>query len=81
MSFLELQRDVQRANVTVKTQFLTLGPRLAPQLASMTDPREIATLLTNEVTSICNDLAYEEELHRQPGTCPACGRKVEGIEG
>jgi hypothetical protein len=70
----KFRREVVQCNVTVKTQFAALGPRLAPQLATMADPREIAKLLTDEVTSICNDLAYERE--RPINTCPTCNARL-----
>jgi predicted transcriptional regulator len=74
----QMRREVLNCNVTVKTQFLSLGPRMAPQLAPITEPREIAKLLTDEVTSICNDLAYERE--RPVETCPTCGRGMKDEE-
>jgi hypothetical protein len=71
----KITREVIQANTTVKTQFLTLGPRLAPTLAPISDPRDISRLLTTEVEKICNDLAYgtlPEDTH-----CPTCGRMKE----
>jgi regulator of replication initiation timing len=54
----QFQADVIRANIAVKMQFLALGPRVAPELATMTDARDIGRRLTQEVERICNDLAY-----------------------
>jgi Helix-turn-helix domain len=69
------EAEVVRANIAVKLQFLSLGVRLAPDLAPMTDIRAIGRRLTEEMTKICNDLAFEN--YRAPGYCPTCGRKEE----
>src|SRR5215510_13497254 len=57
----EIKQSVIKANTVVKTQFLALGPRLATALASISDAREISRLLTQEITAVLNELAYESE--------------------
>src|SRR5262245_9941545 len=52
----QIKREVTACEVVVRTQLLGLGPRLAPQLAAMSEPGEIARLVTDEVTRTCNDL-------------------------
>jgi hypothetical protein len=70
--------EVIRANTVVKTQFLSLGPRLAPALALVADPREISRLITLEVEQVCNDLAYgTEKSVDEQGRCFLCGAKKE----
>ena|SRR5437879_5545808 len=72
--------EVIRANTVVKTQFLSLGPRLAPTLASVLDPREISHMLTAEITQICNDLAFGTEKYAdEQGHCLLCGAKKEEV--
>ena len=69
-----IRREVIRANTLVKGQFLSIGPRLAPQLASMADPREISKLLTTEIEQTCNDLAHGTEKNvDEQGRCIFCG--------
>jgi hypothetical protein len=71
----KIQREVLAANAVVKSQFLALGPRLAPALALVSDPQEISRLLGVEVEKICNDLAYG--VPAEDGTCPCCGQRKE----
>jgi hypothetical protein len=72
----QIKAEVIRANMTVKVQFLSLGPRLSPALASMSDSHEISRMLTREIEQICNDLAYSKEV--PPQSCPTCGAKLSG---
>ncbi len=57
----KFKREVLAANQVVKQQILAVGPRLAPQLASISDPRELGRLLTEALVEALNDLAYERE--------------------
>lgn len=73
----QIKRDVTACDAVVKAQFLALGPMLAPQLATMTEPREIAKLLTDAVTQTCNDLASNGKLWELPEDhCLVCGTKT-----
>src|SRR5262245_8402506 len=74
----QIKRDVAACDAVVKTQFLALGPQLAQQLAAMTEPHEIARLLTDAVTQTCNDLASNGRLWElPPDRCIVCGAKKE----
>lgn len=53
-----LKSAVMKANHTVKTNLLGIGPRNATRLAGMQDPAEISQLITFEIQSALNDLSF-----------------------
>lgn len=53
-----LKSVVIKANLTVKANLLGIGPRNATRLAGMQDPGEISQLITFEIQTALNDLAF-----------------------
>ena len=77
----QIKSEVIRANMVVRTQFFSLGPRHAPTLASISDPQESSRMLTREIEQICNDLACGTEKYAdEQGRCLLCGVKKEEAE-
>jgi predicted transcriptional regulator len=73
VDFESLKADVLRANAVVKNELFAMAFRMAGPLAATDTPQDVRALLTAEVTRVCNSLAYEREIYRQPGACPCCG--------
>jgi hypothetical protein len=55
----EHRNQVLRANLVVKSGLFAMAIRISEQLALMDDPAAIQTFLHDQLSAVCNDLAYE----------------------
>lgn len=69
-----IKRIVVTANTVVKQQLLAVGPRTGTQLAACDNPAECSRIVTEAISLVLDDLAYDQPVSQGSGVPLDAGR-------